>query len=410
MEGGQTGAPALSTAESELNEAIEGMSMGDAVDVLIQEVMQKPYTKVIKVDNQAAVNLLSEPSGSWRTRHLRLRANHMRWRLQRIDWLVESVAGADQLADAGTKPFTAPRLEEMRSRIEMGTLLAFRDGDQGEREESHQNGLGDVESRIKKMLQLAILVGEVVHVEAEKEQEESVTGPYLGGLVIVIIFALIGFVTVMVGVSWGLVKIMPRLFRGSYECVDGGRAAGRATIGSADADRVGDSVGRRHAEIEETFVDAEDVRVEGGLRYRGERLGARGCERGRGSQELPQRSAVQRSPSPPPRRVYLTVWGSKWHSLPMCPSLYQVKKKRVSDVCTLCGPEGITCEAVYSLGPGETVHLDRRCRRAEKLVMKYQACKRCASDDLERMQTAWAAPEEEVLVEHDGLRGSRGSV
>ena len=47
-----------------------GLIMGDSgVDVMIQELSER---KVIKIDNQAAVNLLAEPAGGWRTRHLRL--------------------------------------------------------------------------------------------------------------------------------------------------------------------------------------------------------------------------------------------------------------------------------------------------------------------------------------------------
>ena len=111
---GRQSQPSLSTAESELGEAIEGVIMGDAVDCMVQEICGARYGRVIRIDNQAAVNLMTEPSGSWRTRHLRLRASHMRWRLGRADWLVQAVPGSHQLADIGTKVMTAPKLTEMR--------------------------------------------------------------------------------------------------------------------------------------------------------------------------------------------------------------------------------------------------------------------------------------------------------
>ena len=76
--------PSLSTADSELAEAIEGPTMGDRVDVLIQEISDNVGGKRTRVDNMVAVNLLVEPGGSWRTRHLRLRAAHLRWRLGRL--------------------------------------------------------------------------------------------------------------------------------------------------------------------------------------------------------------------------------------------------------------------------------------------------------------------------------------
>ena len=105
---GRQGIPCLSTAESELGEAIEGVIMGDAVDCMVQEIAGGRYGR------QAAVNLMTEPSGSWRTRHLRLRASHMRWRLGRADWLAIAIPGSLQLADIGTKAMTAPKLTEMR--------------------------------------------------------------------------------------------------------------------------------------------------------------------------------------------------------------------------------------------------------------------------------------------------------
>ena len=76
----------LSTAESELQERIEGMTMGDSRDVLIMEVEKDPYVRTLKIDNMAAVNLIADPSGSWRTRHLPLRASHFRWRIGKLDW------------------------------------------------------------------------------------------------------------------------------------------------------------------------------------------------------------------------------------------------------------------------------------------------------------------------------------
>ena len=42
-------------AESELAEGIEGLIMNDSVDVMIEELAQRPYAKVIRIDYQAAV-------------------------------------------------------------------------------------------------------------------------------------------------------------------------------------------------------------------------------------------------------------------------------------------------------------------------------------------------------------------
>eukprot|EP00434_Breviolum_minutum_P043255 symbB.v1.2.038547.t2/scaffold6043.1/size21519/1 len=110
----------LSTAESELQERIEGMTMGDSRDVLIMEVEKDPYVRTLKMDNMAAVNLIADPSGSWRTRHLPLRASHFRWRIGKLDWMIEAIPGEVQVADIGTKALSAPRLEELKKRMGMG--------------------------------------------------------------------------------------------------------------------------------------------------------------------------------------------------------------------------------------------------------------------------------------------------
>ena len=100
--------PALSTAESELLEAIEGLQTGDAVDSMIQE-HEEPYVKTLFVDNLAATGFFSDGHANWRTRHLRLRAQHVRWRITNLDWRVRHMPGTIMIADLGTKPLSSQR-------------------------------------------------------------------------------------------------------------------------------------------------------------------------------------------------------------------------------------------------------------------------------------------------------------
>ena len=106
--------PTMSAAESELTEATEAMLMGDAFDALVSDVFGG-YPKSLLIDNQAAIQLISEESGAWRTRHLRLRANHLRWRISRMDWRVNHCPGERMLADLGTKPLAAQRFEDLKT-------------------------------------------------------------------------------------------------------------------------------------------------------------------------------------------------------------------------------------------------------------------------------------------------------
>ena len=105
--------PTLSAAEAELTEATEALVMGDSFDALVSDIYHG-YPKTVLVDNMAAINLLAEESGVWRTRHLRLRAHNLRWRITRLDWRVAHCPGAVMIADIGTKPLSAVRLRDLK--------------------------------------------------------------------------------------------------------------------------------------------------------------------------------------------------------------------------------------------------------------------------------------------------------
>ena len=109
----------MSTAESELVEAVEGMALGDAVDTLLLE-HEPEHVKRMWVDNSAAVSVLSLGPCAWRTRHLRLRAHHLRRRLANTDWLVGYLPGRFQVADLGTKALPDQRVQELKGLLGMG--------------------------------------------------------------------------------------------------------------------------------------------------------------------------------------------------------------------------------------------------------------------------------------------------
>ena len=109
----------MSTAESELMEAIEGLALGDAVDTLVSE-HEREYTNRFWVDNAAVVSVLSTNPSSWRTRHLRIRSHHLQWRLASADWLVAFLPGRFQVSDLGTKHLPAQRALELKELLGMG--------------------------------------------------------------------------------------------------------------------------------------------------------------------------------------------------------------------------------------------------------------------------------------------------
>ena len=115
--------PTLSTAESEMMEAVEGMTVGDAIDAMIDEQEEKAYPKTIFIDNMAATTLMTDITNSnWRTRHLKLRARHLQWRINNLDWRVRFMPGGDMIADLGTKSIGGQGLEHLKGLMNMKAL------------------------------------------------------------------------------------------------------------------------------------------------------------------------------------------------------------------------------------------------------------------------------------------------
>ena len=106
--GKRQGLVSLSTAEAELISACEGTTLALSVEVLLLDIVEFLVTKMLLVDNTAAISL-AEGSGSLRTRHLRVRSNFIRDLLERKDMLVEHCPGDIQVADALTKVLPGPR-------------------------------------------------------------------------------------------------------------------------------------------------------------------------------------------------------------------------------------------------------------------------------------------------------------
>ena len=96
----------LSTAESELMAAIEGMSMTQSVEALLKVMYEeRVHEKVLYGDNASTISITDGP---WRTRHLRLRANYLKEKLKNYpeEWKIRHEKGSTLVADLLTKPVT----------------------------------------------------------------------------------------------------------------------------------------------------------------------------------------------------------------------------------------------------------------------------------------------------------------
>eukprot|EP00439_Symbiodinium_sp_Y106_P082434 s24_g21.t2 len=112
---------ALSTAETELMEDVEGAVMTYATKCPLEEVLDRTLGVNLHIDNQAAISLMTTATGNSRTRHLRLRANWIKQKIQEENLKVKHEPGATQRADLGTEPLRKDRLAEFKK------LWSFKD-------------------------------------------------------------------------------------------------------------------------------------------------------------------------------------------------------------------------------------------------------------------------------------------
>ena len=102
-----------STCEAELVALCSALSDLEAQLPLYQELLpSKVWTCELLCDNKSAVSICQAPFGSWRSRHLHLRANVIKERLSQ-GWTLKHQPGTEMLADLGTKPLASGRFLEL---------------------------------------------------------------------------------------------------------------------------------------------------------------------------------------------------------------------------------------------------------------------------------------------------------
>ena len=103
----------LSTAESELQSSIDGITLAEGFLPLIQELEQDKVNTFLYNDNQGAVTVMSIPQGSWRIRHLRLKAAWFFEQLESSKYAVFHLPGKYILGDLCTKTLQSLRINEL---------------------------------------------------------------------------------------------------------------------------------------------------------------------------------------------------------------------------------------------------------------------------------------------------------
>ena len=181
----------LSTAEAELSEVVEGMALGEATAVMIEEACGG-LVRVSYTDSQAALSIMTNEGGSWRTRHLRMRAMFARSLIQGGVWMIQHLRGERMLADVGTKPLASPRLNFLKEEMGM-TKIKKKEG--GEERPRRGGSIGSSEKEeMEKAVKLLMLVLQIAGAEAQEDEEEQDLTWFVIVTSLVMVFAAIGFV------------------------------------------------------------------------------------------------------------------------------------------------------------------------------------------------------------------------
>ena len=280
----------LSTAEAELNEMIEGLMVGESVAAIIEEV-NPTLVKVMVSDSQSAINICLSEGGSWRTRHLRLRAAHAKQRFVRGDWILRHIPGLLMLADLGTKSLPSARLEDLKKKLGMRKRMVEEGKVDEEKRESEdqQKAKEDeaqrslevrrMEEEVKKALKFVILMASFQGAKGQSEAGDQPT-PWLQ--IFIVVFALFG-VFEMARKAWNGMKSMRRQREPEEEPLE--VQEGQRT--EAEVRRVeGQRTEAEERRVEGQRTEAEERRVEG---QRTEEE-ARSAEGQRTEEEVPTRA------------------------------------------------------------------------------------------------------------------------
>ena len=108
----------LSTAEAELTALLEGLQAGRAIRALVG-LLESETTLEIYNDNRAALLLANGQSGSWRTRHLRIRSAALSEALQSGEAVILHRDGTYLSADGLTKSLMGVLLERFRRLLKL---------------------------------------------------------------------------------------------------------------------------------------------------------------------------------------------------------------------------------------------------------------------------------------------------
>ena len=163
----------LSTAESELVAGLDAVVALQSAEAMLSDCGITGLDKTIRVDSQSAL-AIAVGQGSWRTRHLRVRANYLREQYESGEIIPVYCPGAEQAADLLTKALAAARITELA--VIWGLLdhsLVARHAGAVADDEPHSAGAGVLAQRDLQLSTLAVLLAFMQVLGAASQQEEE---------------------------------------------------------------------------------------------------------------------------------------------------------------------------------------------------------------------------------------------
>ena len=101
-----------------LVEFVNISTAGESIAVVLQELTLM-VRKIGWCDSKAALGILENEGGNWRTRHLRFRSAYVRQLVSSGEWLACHVPGSNMIADLGTKAFSWVKIHQLRTALGM---------------------------------------------------------------------------------------------------------------------------------------------------------------------------------------------------------------------------------------------------------------------------------------------------
>ena len=423
--------PTMSTAESELVEALEAVTLADAFEALVME-HEEDYTKTLLCDNMATVSLVGEGGAGWRTRHLRLRAQNLRWRVSTLEWRVKFCPGAIMIADAGTKPLPKQRLQELKEK--MGMCIFPKKADEAEITEAGRLEVEGAEAETtkeeeledwkKKVLSMFLLVASAQTLKGQSGNADELW-------LIVIIYTLLVVIATLWCAEWftprsrvrneAAVHVRkekpledgPMTAKELYEMASKVKQEAERNLGaSSSSDRGGerDSKERKGYERKDPKRGEKSQAIERSQAAGPVALSHRSCGASDTVPPVPQEvvpdvqdlqdlhaeqldgdvpgnqehQGHENEPEVQPVRIFTTRFGEKYHTYACCPHLRNATRVMESAPCARCvgytpqwRPNGIP---LYNTGMGRPFHVQRQHPNFDGgEVRRLQPCAGCGT-------------------------------